>query len=806
MGTETLTRLHCYHCGLLCPDDSIVSTDKVFCCTGCLAVYQLLVSTKLDSYYKENESVGRRPNSNPTDRFAYLDSPEIYAKAFEYLDTRSAKVRLHIPQIHCASCIWLLENLHLLDAGIVSSRAKLTTRELTVEFDHTHTSLRKVVELLAKLGYEPDVSLDGVSKPKRRNPNWQLYAKLGVAGFALSNIMLFSLPEYLAAHGINDSYLSLTFRYASLLLALPVLIYSAGDYFRSAYLGIKQRTMNLDVPLALGIGMLFARSAYDILLGTGPGYLDSFTGLVFVLLIGKLFQRYTFERLSFDRDYRSYFPISCLKREGEKEQVVHISALRSGDHVVVRNKEIIPADSFLISGRACIDYSFVTGESTPQEVEVGRRLFAGGRQVGGAIELEVVNEVSDSYLISLWENGRSNSLRTQPSLQRLADRVAGPFIAIVLLIAAVTAWFWWQHDPTKLVHSVTSVLLVACPCALALAGPFVLGTVARIWGEKGFFVRSPEVVEELSQIDEIVFDKTGTLTVPNIFEVDSSRLALFDKQKDMVSSLARHSTHPLSRAIVRSLSSTANYPVSHFEETPGRGIQGIVAERTIRIGTAEWCGLTLANMTQRPHHTAGTVFVTVDGVFVGSLEPTHLFRNSIPDLFARLKQRFSISVLSGDLREQEASVRSVLGSELAMQFACTPHDKREYVTNLVKNGKRTVMIGDGLNDSGAIKAASVGISVTDDMSAFTPACDGILDADKLSLLDRFLRMAKQSRHVIVAAYALALVYNVVGLAYAVTGNLSPLVSAILMPISSITIVLFSTLITRRVAQREGLLS
>lgn len=804
MESDVLTHVDCYHCGSPCPDATILTSDKAFCCSGCLAVYQLLSGANLNAYYKRDKKVGRRPNSDPVDRFAYLDSPDICAKAFEYFDSKAARISLHIPQIHCPSCIWLLENLHILNAGILSSRASLSSRHVAIVFDHTATSLRTIVELLSRLGYEPNLSLAGIGTGRKRNPNWQLYAKLGVAGFAFSNVMLFSLPEYLATSGINDSSLSRTFRYASLLLALPVLIYSASDYFRSAWLGLRQKFINLDVPLALGISMLFLRSAYDILFGNGTGYLDSFTGLVFVLLVGKLFQRYTFEKLSFDKDYRSYFPISCLRREQDIEKLVHIDSLRSGDHVIVRNNEIIPADSFLVSGRACVDYSFVTGESVPQEINIGQRLFAGGRQVGSAIELEIVCEVSDSYLISLWGK---DSLASKPNrnLHTMASTIAAPFTVIVLLIAVVTGVYWWMQDSTKAVHAVTSVLLVACPCALALAGPFVLGTTVRIFGENRFFLRNSEVVEELSTIDSIIFDKTGTLTIHNAFDVNSVNLHLLEKQKEEIASLARHSTHPLSRAISRSLPVQTYHQVSNFEEIPGAGVRGIVNGHEIRIGNAAWCGLATQEERIADDKISGAIFVSIAGIYFGYLQTSSKLRDTVPQLFKKLKQCFSLTILSGDTAKDESSMRAALGREISIHFNCSPHDKLKRVNELNAHDKRTLMLGDGLNDSGAIGAATVGISVTDDISSFTPACDGILDASKLNHLDRFLGMASRSRRVIIACYVFSFLYNCVGLAFAITGHLSPLVSAILMPVSSITVILFATSATRFAARKEGLL-
>jgi Cu+-exporting ATPase len=361
-----------------------------------------------------------------------------------------------------------------------------------------------------------------------------------------------------------------------------------------------------------------------------------------------------------------------------------------------------------------------------------------------------------------------------------------------------------MHEPDSAIHAVTSVLLVACPCALALAGPFVLGTAARIWGENGFFLRNTNVVESLSHIDEIVFDKTGTLTVANSLTVEQQQRAHFESQRELIASLARLSTHPLSRAITRSLNVASYLPVYDFQEVPGSGIRGIVNGKEVKIGNATWCSWIEESAKYEAADSSGVVHIAVEGRYIGSMKAEAKFRESIPGLLDRLKTNFSLSILSGDTKLSEPAVRSVIGTQIPIQFECSPHAKQQHIQTIAAAGKRIVMLGDGLNDAGAINAASVGISVTEDISSFTPACDGILDAKKLGLFDRFLQMAKRSQNVIIAAYCLSLAYNVVGLAFAVTGHLSPFVSAILMPVSSITVVLFATAMTRRVARQEGL--
>lgn len=797
--TEIESKPVCYHCGLPCIDDLVRQDDKSFCCNGCLTVYNILSKANLVAYYEKNQAPGVRPAALSDNRFEYLDNPEIVEKLLDYADENRAKVTLLVPQIHCASCIWLLEHLFLLDSGISRSTASLPQRKLTIYYDKKTTTLRKIIELLASLGYEPPLTLDSGNKSQARNPNWGLYAKIGIAGFAFANIMLFSFPEYLSRSGVGDMRLSTTFRYASLILSLPVLFYSASDYFKFAWIGLRKRFMNINIPLALGIGMLFIRSLYDIITGYSSGYLDSFAGLVFFLLLGRLFQQKSYERLSFDRDYRSYFPISCVKKTANGEITVPLTRLRPGDRLVVRNHELVPADSILINGKASIDYSFVTGESQPQELQSGQKVYAGGRQIGGAIELEVISEVSESYLISLWSDQRISSRAKQNSI-KLVNIFSKYFTAAVLAIAALAAVFWFWHDQSKAALVVTSVLVVACPCAVALAGPFVLGTATRIWGDNRFFVRNADVIEELFRIDKIVFDKTGTLTKPGNQSI-SWQGDFSQKDIALVLSLARQSTHPASRTIAQYAGQVTLSDVTDYKEIPGKGISGKVDGHLVEIGSSSWLDKS-ANKNEKSE--SGNSYVAIDSNLRGYFKFGSEYREELENTLKELSARHELIVLTGDNVSVANSLKSFVGEKTSILAEQSPHDKLEYISESIKSGKRTVMVGDGLNDSGALRAATVGIAVTEDISAFAPGCDGIIAAEQLNKLDRFLNMAKRSRGVIIATFVLSILYNTIGLGFAVSGHLSPLVSAILMPISSVSAVLMATLGTRYVAWREGL--
>ncbi|MCM2271898.1 MAG: heavy metal translocating P-type ATPase metal-binding domain-containing protein [candidate division Zixibacteria bacterium] len=800
-GTIVTEELACTHCGARCRDQALSVGGDVFCCSGCKAVYELLHSAELSAYYGQATPPGIKPSAEDSSRFAYLDDPAVSRKLVDFSDGETDRVSFVIPQIHCASCVWLLENLYRLNPGISRSQVNFLRREVSIQFDPKIVTLRQLVEQLAKLGYEPRIRLEHFERVERRDPRRSLYLKVGVAGFCFANIMLLSFPDYLNARELEQTLFPLVFRIAMVILALPVLFYSASDYFRSSFYSLRSRMINIDVPLALGMAALFGRSIYDITINAGPGFLDSFSGLVFFLLLGKLFQDRTYERLSFDRDYKAYFPASITRRAGDSEISVPVTGLIVGDRIIVRNQEIVPADSILISGNGSIDYSFVTGESTPRPATSGAMVYAGGRQVGTTIELEVVKEVSQSYLTSLW-NSATYAKDSRRSISTVADRFGKYFTAAVILIAAATAIFWLRRDVDIAINAVTAVLIVACPCALALSSPFVLGTAMRILGSQNFFLKNAAVVEAMATADTIVFDKTGTLTInePERLTFDGAELS--DEEIRLIKSLARHSTHPASRRIDAEFQAEPA-AVREYAEESGMGISGLVNGRSVRLGRYSWAVDDTTASANGSQGEGSVTYLAIDGQLRGKFRMNNRYRAGIEETIRALRADYSLAVLSGDNAKERGRLTDLFGANTPLRFDQSPHDKLNAVDSIQSDGRRVLMIGDGLNDAGALKAATVGIAVSDQAINFTPACDGILEASQLHKLNKFLLLARASRNLILASIAISIFYNVIGLAFAASGHLSPLVSAILMPVSSVSVVLFATLGTRLAARRIG---
>ncbi|QDK82180.1 HAD-IC family P-type ATPase [Spirosoma sp. KCTC 42546] len=818
MSTATISSTICYHCGNECPDESIVLDDKPFCCDGCKTVYSILSQHQLCQYYDIEQLSGQgrttRPGNNlkASDarhtRLEFLDHPDIVAQLLEFSSESTAKVTFYIPTIHCSSCLWLLEHLYRINPAIQQARVDFLKKQVHLTYNPAELTLRQVVELLSSIGYEPLISLNDVVQAGQKISNRPFLYRLGVAGFCAGNIMLFSFPEYL---GLTDPSFKHLFGILNLLLAIPVVFYSASGYFESVWTALRKGTINIDFPILLGILVAFFRGTYEVLALDGAGYFDSLAGLIFFLLCGKWFQQRTHEFLSFERDYKSYFPLAVTvvgRGAGSAEQGVSRSAppascsvplaqLRKGDRIRVRNQELIPADGLLYKGQGMIDYSFVTGESEPEAKEPGALVYAGGKQVGEAIELEVVREVSQSYLTQLWNNDAFQKDDTS-RIRTFADAVGTYFTVTVMSVAALVGLYWYAyHDPARAINAFTAVLIIACPCALSLSYPFALGNGLRLLGKRHLYLKNADVIEKMAACDTIVFDKTGTLTTPQHAVAERFDRPLHPIERAMVVSLVRQSAHPLSRKLTAYLSGNVPLSIDYFTEVPGHGIQALVDGLVVKLGTRSFVDPAVCEDTGHGE-VAGSLseartYLSIDHQYRGYFGFPNDYRSGLEVMLTDLRATHQLYLLSGDNDHAQTELTHLFPKVGQMHFNCRPEEKLAFIKHLQANDKRVMMVGDGLNDAGALKQADVGIAVTDDTVQFTPASDAILEAAALMQLPQMLNYTRFGMRLIRFSFIVSLLYNFIGLSYALTGNLSPVVAAILMPISSATMLAISTL-------------
>ncbi len=782
--SEIKNQDECLHCGLPCGDYRVKEDGANFCCSGCAAVYQLLNSQNLCKYYEEGKGI--TPEATSDRELDYLNESETASKFIVFSQGNDVQYRFIIPGMHCNSCIYLLERLDRLDKDVISSRVDFFNKELLVTARKGEKVLSELVYLLFRLGYKPDLTLSnnaGVKKSK-----WSPRTiKIGIAGFCFGNIMMLSFPEYLGL-SLDASSLVLKrwFDFISLGLSLPVLFYCSSEFFESSWKAIRSKTLNIDLPITLAIVATFLRSLYELFAEHQAGYFDSMTGIVFLLLTGRYFQDLSYHSLTFDRDYKSYFPLSARKITNGISDVVNISKLKENDIIELRNSELLPADAILLEGPAIVDYSFITGESKPLALNSGEKVYAGAIMNGKSARFSLLGSTDNSRLVKLWSVEKSKNIEDNS----LTEKINYYFTLGLFLIGAFAFVYQYNINGTEeAFKSLASVLIVACPCILLLATTFANGHLLRTLKDAGMFVKNKNTLSVLAACKTFVFDKTGTLTDNKAFEI-TDKTELNAEQKRVVGFLCHQSVHPYSMAISKQYYSAAGDILEAYTDIPGMGLQGKVAGVIYRIGSAGFLGIENTDIADN----RSSIHVEVNGKYMGCFLLIHRIRKETNDVLNRMKAHgYELYLSSGD-NELNPEIEQKVFNEILIRQQ--PEDKVALLRKIKAKGKIVGMAGDGLNDAPALKEADVAISVADNQNSFFPACDILLTSKALRYFPDLLTMVRYARWVIIVSFAFSLIYNVIGLYYAVTANLSPLTAAILMPSSSISMLLITWFMTR----------
>jgi Cu+-exporting ATPase len=768
----------CFHCGEACDKELIVQAEKNYCCNGCLQARMLIDNSILCAPDDENFA----PEINSKRNWEELDIPTIAKRSIIYEDADVKHLRFTLSNIHCASCVYVLEHLHKLEPGILKTEVHFAEKTIRMVI-RKEVPLSKVARQLALVGYAPDIeSVESTSSETEKSRKFRLRA-LVIAGFCFANIMLFSIPEYMDLELKNDPNFVYFFRTINVILSLPVFFYSSIEFYRGALTGIRNKFMHIDFPLVISLCVAYSRSLYEVISNTGSGYFDSYSGIVFFMLIGRHFQDLRTDKLGFSKSFKSYFPIVISTKRGNAFQNIPLAEVQEQDEIEIHKQEVIPADGTLLNEEAELDYAFVTGESDHKTFLRGTTVYAGARNCSGNIRIRVEKVMEDSHLGLLW----NKEARKEENAERqsFTHAVAKWFTLFLLVMSFGAFLILYPSDPNKAFRALTTALIVACPCALLLSHTFTTGTALRLLAQGKLLFKNSFVLDKLATVQAFYFDKTGTVTDTHQVRVKYTGEALQPEEKNAFGELLASSLHPISQSLLNEFPRNEHCILSEFEETPGMGTSGKVNGIFFELkknndgpGTALW----------------------INGKWRGVFHLEFEIRNGMKDMLQQIKEGNKLGLLSGDSNADDLRMRKLFpfGSELV--YKLSPMDKAKGIATMEKT-MRCAYVGDGLNDTGALQEASVGISVSDAHQRFTPAADVLIPGELLQHLPAIVSYAKACRRIVFFSFGLSLLYNVIGLSYALTGNLSPLVAAVLMPVSTFTIILFTTSATRRAYNR-----
>lgn len=755
----------------------------------------------LDRFYRLRETgdYESTPARTTDHRYAEFDDPafvERYQQQLESPDQRA--VELYLEGIHCAACVWLVEKLPQVVPGVVEARLDLRKSLVRIRWNDEEVRLSRIAQTLDSLGYPPHPARDARSRALRRQEDHRFLIRLGVAGACAGNVMTLAFALYGGVFtGIEAQYSNL-FRWTSMGFGVVSLAWPGSLFFRGAWAALRTRTAHLDLPITLALLVGGLAGTINAIRGAGEIYFDSLTMLVFLLLLGRWIQRRQ-QRWSADAVELLFSLVPTSARRVEDGQVRHvpIEAVAPGDVLEVRAGDSVPSDGTVIDGRSTVDQSLLTGESQPVPVAEQGVLHAGTINLAARLLLRVDSVGSETRVGKLMELVEECSRRRAPIVQ-FADRVAGWFVLVVLGLAMATFAIWLWLDPPRAVDHAVALLIVTCPCALGLATPLAVTVALGRAARRRILIKGGEVLELLAGRGRMVLDKTGTLTIGR-----SSLVAWHGDRsaRSYVAALERHSSHPIAQALTAGIAPEMDrdletYEVTGVKQRLGAGMTGRVDDRRVTVGTASYLqsfGVSIDGEFDRVRTEAakaGTphVLVAIDGRCAAVAVFDDCLRDDAAQSVADLQRHgWRVSILSGDHRDVVWQVGERLGlSREDVHGDATPEEKVAYV-EAASEQQRVVMVGDGVNDAAALSAATVGIAVHGGAEASLAAADVYLNRPGLSAIAELLGAARATLRTIHRSLAISLAYNSIAASLAMAGLIGPLVAAILMPISSFTV-------------------
>ncbi|WIM05568.1 MAG: heavy metal translocating P-type ATPase [Candidatus Nitricoxidivorans perseverans] len=801
----------CYHCGLEIPADAasfpkyaveIDGQSRAMCCAGCQAVAQAIVANGLADYYRHRDAMPESPREAlPVElrELGLFDHPEVQKNFVRPVGEHEREAALILEGITCAACVWMNESHIARQPGVTAVDINYATRRARVRWDERRIRLSQILEAIAAIGYRAHpydvMRSEQLAQKERRAALWRLL----VAGFGMMQVMMYAVPVYMAGEGEMTPDIEQLMRWASFVLTLPVIFYSAAPFFASAWRDIGLRRLGMDVPVALGVGAAFLASAWATLSAAGEVYFDSVTMFVFFLLTGRYLEMMARQKaVRGIETLARAIPAFCARlprypsMEAERVPVAEVGV---GDTVLVKPGETIPVDGTVLSGESSADESLLTGESLPVAKRIGDAVVGGSVNNASPLVLRV-GKVGEGTRLATIQRLMEHASAEKPRMVEMADRIAARFVLALLVLAAGTGLFWWAVDPARALWVFVAVLVVSCPCALSLATPAALTVATGAMSRAGVLVTRGHAIETLARATHVVFDKTGTLTEgrPAVMEALPFGGLSGDEASRLAAALEAGSEHPVGRAL-RAAAVDGPLPAAGaLLARTGQGVEGRIDGRALRIGTLAWVaeihGLEVPPQAAEWAQSGETVVALGDAsgwlaLFRLSDKP----RDGITQMLASLRdQGLEIGMLSGDAPGAVAKMAAGLGIADACG-AMTPEDKHAAIRRLQEGGAVVAMVGDGVNDAPVLAQAHVSIAMGGGTELARGQADVVLLSDDLGHLAEGVRLARRTFSIIRQNLVWAFAYNLVAIPLAMAGWITPWMAGIGMSASSLLVVL-----------------
>ena len=800
-ASTNLAEVACFHCGLPVPagthfSATIFNQAQPMCCMGCQSVAVAIVENGLEDYYKHRTELPKTPEDLVPEvlrQLALYDHPEVQKSFVLTSEGQQKEASLILEGITCAACVWLNER-HLKQLkGVISVAVNYSSQRARVIWNDDEIKLSQILAEINKIGYHAHPFSAQQQEQIRQQQRKLDFRRLAIAGLAAGQVMMLAGPLYSGESAGLEFASAQLFRWFSLVMTVPAMVYSAWPFYVGAWRGIANRNIGMDVPIVLGLLTGFAGSLWSTLQGQGLVYFDTLTMLIFFLLGTRFLERNAREKsVEAAENLLRLAPVMATRVHGQTQTLVPVMELNMGDHILVKPGETLAADGRVVAGESSVDESLLTGESRPLKKEINAQVFAGSINYESPLTISV-NAIAENTMLAGISRLLDRAQAEKPKLAQTADKIAVYFTSALLVVVALVAIAWWQIDASRTLEIVLTVLVVSCPCALSLAAPAAFAAAGSHLVKRGVLLTRGHALETLAKVTHFVFDKTGTLTLGRLTIQDAKIYTDIDLAEclKLAASLEKNSEHALAKAFIEATKHQLLYQVDAPKNIPGQGVQGTIQGQIYTLGNAKLHQHLLAGieLDMQDQASATIVWLSDQTKVIAVFALADQARPHAAEMIMQLKNRgIKVSMLSGDAEHAVASFAKQIGIQ-TWQAACSPEQKLNHLQALQAQGEIVAMVGDGINDAPVLAGAQVSIAMGSGTQMARATGDVVLLSENLLEIDHAVARSRFGIHVVRENFAWALVYNLIALPFAASGLISPWMAAIGMSVSSLIVVL-----------------